>query len=91
MSDKTQTHTINGDGWKTTTTHWNPADIYTASNEKDKVSKMLDEYYYWDDVDADLKKEDKEEKKANYCSHEWKTYTGLAEQFQYCTKCGIKK
>jgi hypothetical protein len=25
------------------------------------------------------------------CYHEWKIYTGLNEQFEFCTKCDIKK
>ena len=25
------------------------------------------------------------------CNHEWKTYTGLFEQFEYCSKCDEKK
>lgn len=27
---------------------------------------------------------------SNKCDHQWKLYTGFTEEYQYCTKCGVK-
>lgn len=32
-----------------------------------------------------------EQSKPKYCIHEWVTYTGLNETFQYCKKCDEKR
>ena len=51
------------------------------------------EPYVW--VDVPTKKTAKEiledRSRAHVCKHEWKMYTGLSEQFEYCVHCDEKR
>lgn len=50
-----------------------------------------DHYEAWDEYFNEVRKPVLDSRKKDSCEHEWEQYHGFQEDFEYCSKCDIKR